>query len=167
MQSSPLLYSMSDTAPEGFEEPFAEQQRMRELLSQETRHLILQLILGHPAHLASLAELDYMIPKNEAAILDQLETLQEAGILDVYVHEPNVSTRDLPSKFWGPTERGVEILYEHNFLRGVPVARAVYEETKKSERVQRHEDAPRPTLPEVVREALEFDEPDLEEAEVS
>lgn len=156
---------MSDTAPEGFEDPFAEQQRMRELLSQETRHLILQLILGHPAHLASLAELDYMIPKNEAAILDQLETLQEAGILDVYVHEPNVSTRNLPSKFWGPTEGGVEILYEHNFLRGVPVARAVYEETKKSERVQRHEDAPRPTLPKAVRGALEFDEPNVEAAE--
>jgi predicted transcriptional regulator len=156
---------MSDTAPEGFEDPFAEQQRVRELLSQETRHLVLQLILGHPAHLTSLAELDYMIPKNEAAILDQLETLQEAGILDVYVHEPSVSTRDLPSKFWGPTERGVDILYEHNFLRGVPIARAVYEETQKSERVQRHEDAPRPTLPEAVTEALEFDEPDTEEAE--
>jgi hypothetical protein len=153
---------MSDTAPEGFEDPFAEQQRMRELLSQETRHLVLQLILGHPAHLTSLAELDYMIPKNEAAILDQLETLQEAGILDVYIHEPNASTRDLPSRFWGLTERGVEILYEHNFLRGVPVARAVYEETEKSERVRRHEAAPRPKLPDAVREALEFDEPDLE-----
>jgi predicted transcriptional regulator len=156
---------MSDTAPEGFEDPFAEQQRMRQLLSQETRHLILQLILGHPAHLTSLAELDYIIPKNEAAILDQLETLQEAGILDVYVHEPNASTRDLPSKFWGPTERGVEILHEHNFLRGVPIARAVYEETRKSERVQRHEDAPRPALPESVTEALEFDERDMDAAE--
>jgi predicted transcriptional regulator len=156
---------MSDTVSEGFEDPFAEQQRMRELLSQETRHLILQLILGHPAHLSSLAELDYMIPKNQAAILDQLEILQEAGILDVYVHEPNVSTRNLPSKFWGPTEDGVEILYEHNFLRGVPVARAVYEETKKSERVQRHEDAPRPPLPKAVRGALEFDEPNVEAAE--
>ncbi|MFC6993664.1 ArsR family transcriptional regulator [Haladaptatus sp. GCM10025707] len=121
---------MSHTAPEGFEDPFAEQRQMRELLSQETRHLIIQLILGHPAHLMSLAELDYMIPKNEAAILDQLKRLREAGILDVYVHEPNASTRNLPSKFWGPTERGVEILYEHNFLRGVPIARAVYEETK-------------------------------------
>jgi predicted transcriptional regulator len=161
MQPSPLLFGMSDTAPEGFEDLFAEQQRMRELLSQETRHLILQLILGHPAHLTSLAELDYMIPKNEAAILAQLETLQGAGILDVYVHEPNASTRDLPSKFWGPTERGVEVLYEHNFLRGVPVARAVYEETDRSERVQRHEAAPRPMLPDAVREALEFDEPDL------
>ncbi|WP_226043047.1 ArsR family transcriptional regulator [Natrinema sp. DC36] len=153
---------MSDTAPEGFEDPFAEQRRIRELLSQETRHLIIQLILGHPAHLVSLAELDYMIPKNEAAILDQLERLRETGILDVYVHEPNASTRNLPSKFWGPTERGVEILYEHNFLRGVPIARAVYEETNKSERVMRHEDAPRPDLPEAVTDALEFDEPESE-----
>lgn len=153
---------MSDTVPEGFEDPFAEQRRMRELLAQETRHLIVQVILGHPAHLVSLAELDYMIPKNEAAILDQLERLREAGILAVYVHEPNASTRDLPSKFWGPTERGVEILYEHNFLRGVPVARAVYEETQKSERVLRHEGAPRPDLPDPVTEALAFDEPDAE-----
>ena len=153
---------MSDTAPEGFEDPFAEQQRIRELLSQETRHLIVQLILGHPAHLVSLAEFDYMIPKNEAAILDQLETLRDAGILDCYVHEPNASTRNLPSKFWGPTERGVEILYEHNFLRGVPIARAVYEETRKSERVMRHEGAPRPDLPEAVTDALEFDEPGAE-----
>lgn len=150
---------MSHTAPGGFEDPFAEQRQMRELLSQETRHLIIQLIFGHPSHLVSLAELDYMIPKNEAAILDQLERLREAGILDVYVHEPNASTRNLPSKFWGPTERGVEILYEHNFLRGVPIARAVYEETKKSERVLRHEGAPRPALPEAVTDALEFDEP--------
>jgi hypothetical protein len=44
------------------------------------------------------------------------------------------------------------------------VARAVYEETKKSERVQRHEDAPRQTLPEAVSEALEFDEPETEAA---
>lgn len=153
---------MSDTAPEVFDDPFAEQRQVRELLAQETRHLIIQLILGHPAHLMSLAELDYMIPKNEAAILNQLETLREADILDVYVHEPNASTRDLPSKFWGPTERGVEILYEHSFLRGVPIARAVYEETRKSERVKRHEGAPRPALPQPVTEALAFDEPEDE-----
>ena len=38
-------------------------------------------------------------------------------------------------------------------------------ETQKSERVRRHEGTPRPTLPEAVREALQFDEPDIEEAE--
>jgi len=103
-----------------------------------------------------------MIPKNEAAVLDQLKRLREVGLSEVYTHEPNASTRDLPSKFWGPTERGIEVLYEHNFLRGVPVARAVYEETQKSERVMRHEGAPRPNLPDAVAEALEFDEPDSE-----
>ncbi|RQG86169.1 ArsR family transcriptional regulator [Natrarchaeobius halalkaliphilus] len=156
---------MSHTADDVFDDPFAEQREMRELLSQETRHLIVQCLLGHPHHLASLAELTYMIQKNEGAVLDQLETLQEAGLLDVYVHEPNISTRDLPSRFWGPTERGVDVLYEHNFLRGVPVARAVYEETNKSEKVRRHETAPRPSLPDAVREALQFEEPVPEEIE--
>jgi hypothetical protein len=149
---------MSDTARDAFDDPFSEQREMRELLSQETRHLVVQCILGHPRHLASLAELTYMIQKNEGAILDQLETLREAGLLDVYVHEPNASTRDLPSRFWGPTERGVEVLYEHNFLRGVPIARAVYEETRKSEKVERHETAPRPALPDAVSDALAFEE---------
>lgn len=149
---------MSDTARDAFDDPFAEQREIRELLAQETRHLIVQCILGHPHHLASLAELAYMIQKNEGAILDQLETLQDEGLLDVYVHKPNESARDLPSRFWGPTERGVEILYEHNFLRGVPIARAVYEETRKSEKVKRHETAPHPTLPEAVTDALDFDE---------
>ena len=157
---------MSDAVQDdGFEDSFAEQQRMRELLSQETRHLIIQCILGHPDHLASLAELAHMIPKNEAALLDQLETLKEAGILEVYPHEPNESTRDLPSRFWGPTERGVEVLYEHNFLRGVPIARAIYDETRKSAKVERHETAPRPTLPDAVFDALDFDEPPEDTAE--
>ncbi|WP_227376400.1 ArsR family transcriptional regulator [Haladaptatus halobius] len=116
---------------------------------------------------AAAASTSRSSPKNEAAILDQLETLQEAGIIDVYVHKPNASTRDLPSKFWGPTERGIEILYEHNFLRGVPIARAVYEETRKSERVMRHEGAPRPALPEAVTDALEFDEPGVAASDAS
>lgn len=156
---------MSHTAGDAFDDPFAEQREMRELLSQETRHQIIQCLLGHPHHLASLAELAYMIQKNDGAILDQLETLQEARLVDVYVHEPNESTRDLPSRFWGPTERGIEVLYEHNFLRGVPVARAVYEETSKSEKVCRHETAPRPSLPETVQEALQFEEPVSEETD--
>ena len=160
-----LYFGMSHTAGDTFDDPFAEQREMRELLSQETRHLIVQCLLGHPHHLASLAELAYMIQKNEGAILDQLETLREAGLADVYVHDPNKSIRDLPSRFWGPTERGVEVLYEHNFLRGVPVARAVYEETNKSEKVRRHETAPRPSLPDAVQEALQFEEPVPEKGE--
>jgi DNA-binding PadR family transcriptional regulator len=150
---------MSNSARNTFDDPFTEQRVMRELLSQETRHLVVQCLLGHPHHLMSLAEFAHMIQKNEGAILDQLHKLRETGLIDVYVREQNESARDLPSRFWGPTERGVEVLYEHNYLRGVPVARAVYDETRKSEKVERHENAPRPTIPTAVDEALAFDEP--------
>lgn len=158
----PLRMSETDTgaADSG---PFAEQQRLFKLLSQDTRHLIIQELLGHPAHLMSLAELKYMTGKSQAAVKDQLETLIDAGILTRYTYEPSAGKRDLPSQFYGFTEQGVEILYDYKYLRGVPVARALYENTRKTEKIKRHESAPRPELPETVTEALEFDEPDLDD----
>ncbi|WP_238392089.1 ArsR family transcriptional regulator [Halorussus amylolyticus] len=111
-------------------------------------------MLGHPEHLISRTELDHAVPKRRGAVRDQLDNLIDAGILDLYRHEPSETTRDYPSKFYGLTERGVEILYEYNYLRGVPVARALYENTRKSAKVERHENAPRPELPDAVREAL-------------
>ena len=145
---------MSDSSSASKGGPFEEQRRIFELLSQETRHLIIQYVLGHPEHLASLDELDYMIPKSKAAISDQLDNLVEAGILGLYRYEPSEDKRDLPSKFYGLTEQGVEVLHEYNYLRGVPVARALYKNTRKSEKIERHENAPRPKLPKNVREPL-------------
>jgi len=142
--------------------PFAEQQRLFKLLSQETRHLIIQELLGHPAHLMSLAELEYMTGKSQAAIKDQLETLSDAGLLARYTYEPSQDKRDLPSLFYGFTERGVDVLHDYKYLRGLPVARALYENTRKTEKIERHESAPRPELPTAVAEALEFDEPNLD-----
>ena len=146
--------------------PFAEQQRLFKLLSQDTRHLIIQELLGHPAHLMSLAELEYMIGKSQAAIKDQLETLIDAGIVACYTYEPSEQKRDLPSQFYGFTERGVEILHDYKYLRGLPVARALYEHTRKTEKIDRHESAPRPKLPDAVADALEFDEPDRDAVDV-
>jgi len=151
--------SHSRTADAG---PFAEQQRIFKLLSQDTRHLIIQELLGHPVHLMSLAELEYMTGKSQAAIKDQLETLIDAGILARYTHEPSEKKRDLPSQFYGFTVRGVELLHDYKYLRGLPVARALYENTRKTEKIERHESSPRPELPAAVSEALEFDEPDLD-----
>ncbi|MDB2269849.1 ArsR family transcriptional regulator [Halorubrum ezzemoulense] len=142
--------------------PFAEQQRLFTLLSQDTRHLIIQELLGHPAHLMSLAELEYMTGKSQAAIKDQLETLIDAGLLARYTYDPSEGTRDLPSQFYGFTEQGVEVLHDYKYLRGLPVARALYENTRKTEKIERHESAPRPELPDAVADALEFDEPDLD-----
>jgi predicted ArsR family transcriptional regulator len=134
--------------------PFEEQRRIYELLSQETRHLVLQYVLAHPAHLPSLDELAYLMPKNRAAIRDQLQVLADANILKRYEYPPNEESRDLPSQFYGLTEYGVEVLSEYNYLRGLPIARALYDNTRLSEKAQRHQDAPRPTLPEAVSQAL-------------
>lgn len=138
--------------------PFEEQREIYELLSQETRHLILQYVLAHPKHLLSLDELAYLIPKNKAAIREQVQRLQHEGILELYKHPPNEDSRDLPSQFYGLTEYGVEVLYEYNYLRGLPVARALYDNTRLSERAERHRDAPRPELPEPVENALRIGE---------
>lgn len=149
---------MSDAPAADDGGPFEEQRRIYELLSQETRHLVLQYVLGHPSHLPSLDELAHMMPKNKAAIRDQLEVLAEAGILERYEYPPNENSRDLPSQFYGPTEYGVDVLAEYNYLRGLPVARAIYDNTRLSEKARRHRDAPRPDLPPAVEGALAIDE---------
>lgn len=148
---------MSDSSAADQGRPFEEQQEIYELLSQETRHLVLQYILGHPEHLPSLDELTYLLPKNKAAIREQLQRLRTEGIVDRYDHSPNEETRDLPSQFYGLTLQGVEILDEYNYLRGVPVARAVYDNVRLSERAERHLNAPRPELPEDVDRSLRIE----------
>ncbi len=145
--------------------PFAEQQRLFTLLSQDTRHLIVQELLGHPAHLMSLAELEYMTGKSQSAIKDQLERLIEAGILARYTYDPSANKRDLPAQFYGFTEWGVSVLHDYKYLRGLPVARALYENTRKTEKIERHEAAPRPELPPPVVDALAFEEPDIDTAD--
>lgn len=139
--------------------PFEEQRRVYDLLSQETRNLVLQHVLGHPEHLPSLGELDHAIPKSTSAISDQLDALVDAGLLAVYVHEPSERRRDLPSQFYGLTEYGASVLREHGYLRLLPVARERYDDIPKSERVERHERAPRPDLPDAVEAALAIGEP--------
>ncbi len=52
---------MSETPPATSFSPFEAQREVHELLSQETRHHILQAILGHPTHLLLLTELGYYI----------------------------------------------------------------------------------------------------------
>jgi len=145
------------TAAKG-DSPLEEQRQIYDHLSQETRHLIVQLILGHPEHLPSLDELAYMTSKNKAAIRDQLDVLVEAEILAIYDYPPNKDTRGLPWKFYGFTEYGTDILGDFNYLKGVPMARAVHQKTRKPEKIERHETAPRPPLPEPVRATFRLDD---------
>lgn len=141
------------------ENPLERQRELMELLSQETRHSIIQALLGHPAVLASADEINHFIPnKSRKTVQEQLEVLVEAEILGIYDYPPNKDTRGLPWKFYGFTERGADILGDFNYLKGVPIARAVHQKTRKPEKIERHETAPRPPLPEPVRATFRIDE---------
>ena len=140
------------------ENPLERQRELMELLSQETRHSIIQALLGHPEALASAGELNHFIPsKSKKTVEEQLGVLVEAGILEVYEYPPNRDRRGLPWKFYGVTEYGVDILGDFNYLEGVPMARAVHQKTRTPEKIERHETAPRPPLPESVRTPFRFD----------
>ena len=143
--------------------PYETQRTVQRYLSQETRHNILQVILGHPAHLVSVTELDHYISKSRSTISEQLGDLESHEIVTRYTHEPNSEARDIPADFWGLTAFGTDLIREYKYLRGLPIMRAVHDATHKTETVQRHEAAPRPPLPEPVAERLEFDETDPED----
>lgn len=135
--------------------PLEQQRELMKLLSQETRHAVLQTVLGHPAHLASQAEIQHMVPdKSPKAVTDQIERLVEGRILAEYVETGNESIRDLPATFYGPTGYGIRVLDDFHYLQGVPMARAIYSKTRKTERIETHREAPRPELPPTVKEAL-------------
>ncbi|MDS0221672.1 ArsR family transcriptional regulator [Haloarcula sp. S1AR25-5A] len=139
--------------------PLERQQKLMELLSQETRHSIIQALLGHPKTLASADEINHFIPsKSKKTVGEQLDVLVEASILAVYEYPPNKEKRGLPWKFFGFTEYGADILGDFNYLKGVPMARAVHQKTRKPEKIERHETAPRPPLPEPVRATLRLDD---------
>jgi len=140
--------------------PYETQRTVQRYLSQETRHHILQVLLGHPDHLVSATEFDYYISKSRATISEQLADLADHGILAQYSHEQNANVRDLPSDFWGYTAFGVDLVEEYNYLRGLPIMRAVHDATHKTAVVKRHEAAPRPALLASVESALAFDEPE-------
>ena len=143
---------------DGEENPLERQRELMELLSQETRHSIIQALLGHSEILASAAEINHFIPsKSKKTVEEQLDVLVKAGILEIYEYPPNKEKRGLPWKFYGFTEYGVGILGDFNYLKGVPMARAVHQKTRKPEKIERHETAPRPPLPESVRTAFRLD----------
>lgn len=140
------------------ENPLDRQRALMELLSQETRHSIIQTLLGHPELLASADELNHFIPsKSKKTVEEQLDVLVEADILSIYEYPPNKDTRGLPWKFYGFTEYGAGVLGDFNYLKGVPMARAVHQKTRTPEKIERHETAPRPPLPESVRATFRLD----------
>ncbi len=93
----------------------SEKVELHELLSQETRHYIVQFVLAHPDHLMSLTELDYAVSvKAKASIKSQLDRLVKEGIISEYVYKPSESKRDLPAKFFGFTDTVVRTQFQQS-----------------------------------------------------
>lgn len=134
-------------------------------ISQETRNEILQVLLGHPSHCASIAELDYYIPMRQSEIEAQLDNLVTNGVLNRYHYKPSEEDPDCPSEFWGFTAFGVQLLEEVRYHRLLPILRALHDACEKSTTVKRHQDAPRPSLPPEVSQYLSYDEPSEESIE--
>lgn len=114
----------------------------------------------------SIDEIDAFITNQSRETVEgHLADLIEADILTVYDHPPNQEIEGLPWQFYGFSEHSVAILGEFNYLKGVPMVKAIYRQIQKTETVERHQSAPRPTLPEAVRYAFRLDEDSDSDAE--
>lgn len=126
------------------EDPLAGEKETYHFLTQETRYLILQYILGHPENLPSLEELAYVVPKGKSTIHEHLDKLRERDVVDAYELETGERSRDLPSTFYGLTEYGIYLLEEFDLLQGKPILQAMYANMDKPEEIRRYQEAPRP-----------------------
>jgi len=115
------------------------------VVTQETRFSLIQDIVGHPAQLPTLKELDYVNPsKSQTTIRQHLQELVTEDILEELLLPKDQRQNDLPYKFYGLSEDGREFLAEHGLLRAEETLREVYNSVEKTESIQRYESAPRP-----------------------
>lgn len=142
--------------------PIEKQRRVHQFLTQETRYHIVQAVLGHPASLATLDEFEYLVPKNRSTIREHLDRLAEKQVMTKYKYRGDEAERNDPREFWGFTSYGITLLDEYSYLRYVPVLRALQENLYLTEKIERHQNAPRPDLPEDVRASLKIPERDDE-----
>lgn len=154
------------TDPFGGEDvlPFEKQRRAHRFITQETRYNIIQAILGHPDHLVTLDELVYLVPKNRSTIREHLDRLAEKQLVEKAVYEGDDADQNDPREFWGFTYYGITLLDEYNYLRYVPVLRALQDNLYLTEKIERHRNAPRPPLPDDVASAFDAPllDPDME-----
>jgi hypothetical protein len=120
----------------------------RELLhtiTQETRFLLLQNILGHPEQLPSVPELTLLNPsKNEGTVYQHLKQLVDVGIVEVHTLPSEQRELDLPFKFYGISQKRENFLNQYNVFGSEERLHTIYARVDKSERMKRLESAPRP-----------------------
>lgn len=129
-------------------------------ITQETRYAIIQAILGHPEHLVTLDELEYLISKNRSTIREHLDCLAEKDIVAEQSYDESGGGQSVPREFWMLTRYGITLLDDYDYLRYVPVLRALQDNISLTEKMERHRNVPRPDLPADVSKA--FTAPELD-----
>lgn len=133
--------SASDYSPAGLDR---ERERLN-VVTQKTRFSLIQDILGHPAQLPTLKELDYVNPsKSQTTLRQHLQQLIDADIVEEVVLPTDRRQNDLPYKFYGLSDEGRQFLEAHKLLRAEETLRTIYAQVEKTAAIQRYEDAPRP-----------------------
>lgn len=116
------------------------------VLAQETRLAIVQVVLGHPCMMPSIAEVDYYIPSRQKATLtEHVEKLVEVDVLD-WKENPH-RKRDEPGTFVVLTDSGYRLLDDHNLLLDeLDDIRDQIAKTERTAKIRRYERARRPTV---------------------
>ena len=123
-----------------------ENQRQRlNVVTQETRFVLIQNILSHPQQLPTLKELDYVNPsKSKSTIREHLEVLIENDIVEERTLPKDERKRDLPWRFHGLTDAGRDLLEEMGLLGAEGTLRDMYKMLKTTDEVEKYAQAPRP-----------------------
>ena len=112
--------------------------------TDEKRADILADIVGHPAGMPTVEELEYMNPPlSEDAIRRHLHTLMDVGVVREREIEAGKRVRDYPYKFYELTEAARE-LFDRNGLFPEDAWRRQYQSVEKTDRIRDVESMPRP-----------------------
>jgi hypothetical protein len=135
---------MSNPSPAEMFESDANRE-MLHIITQETRFVLLQNILGHPKQLPSVPELTFLNPdKNEGTVYQHLKRLINIDIVEVHTLPSDQRELDLPFKFYGISEEGKAFLDQYGVFESEETLHDIYARVDKSERMKRLESAPRP-----------------------
>jgi len=123
-----------------------ESQRQRlNVVTQETRFVLIQNILSHPQQLPTLKELDYVNPsKSKSTIREHLEVLIENGIVAERTLPKDERKRDLPWRFYSLTDLGRDLFEEMNLLGAEDTLQEMYEMLETTDEIEKYAQAPRP-----------------------
>jgi len=143
--SQPGSQSTQEKSGEELVEGLDTQREMLDIATQKTRFTLLQGIISHPEERPSLRELELLNPSlSRTTIHEHLEKLIEVGVVKKVVNPETEDDPNCPSKFYGLTESGQDVLEGTGLFAAADTLKHYYDSLQKTEEHERHESAPRP-----------------------